>query len=293
MLTPPAPSPWQGGPAAGHVALDVAGATRPGHERRSNQDHFCIAELRKELVLQATSASLVISPLPAATTVGHLLIVADGVGGGAAGEVASELAVGTALTAMHEATPWFLSGDDGLEESMYDRLSRVIEAAHAAVTDEAMRKAEYAGMATTLTLALVLWPRLYVGHVGDSRCYVRHAGELRQVTGDHTIAARMIAEGVLDGTEARRSPLQHVLWNAVGGRNGVDPQVYTAWLRSGDGILLCTDGLTDCVAESSIAAVLEGSGSAFRKCQKLIAAAREAGAADDVTAVVAEFGEAK
>jgi protein phosphatase len=141
-------------------------------------------------------------------------------------------------------------------------------------------------MATMLTAAYLLWPRLYVVHAGDSRCYLCRSGQLYQLTEDHTMAQKLVARG-LEVEDA--SHLHHMLWNALGGKSGTPsaPEVCRADLLERDAVLLCSDGLTKHVERTDIADVLSRGQSAERCCKELLAMANEAGGKDNITIVVA------
>jgi protein phosphatase len=147
-------------------------------------------------------------------------------------------------------------------------------------------------MGTTLTLAYLLWPRLYVVHAGDSRCYLLRNARLHQITRDHTVAQRLVDQGILPAEEAEESRWSHVLWNCIGGgAQEMKPDVYKATLRLGDTLLLCTDGLSRCVPEKQIQQILESDRPAEETCKRLIATANAEGGPDNITVVVARFRE--
>jgi protein phosphatase len=146
------------------------------------------------------------------------------------------------------------------------------------------------GMGTTLTMAYVVWPRLYVVHAGDSRCYLLRYPHFRQITHDHTVAQKLVDAGEIEANDAETSQWSHVLWNVLGGDvEEIHPSVYRADLRLGDMLLLCTDGLTKHVLDETICEMLAESNSAERACHDLVAAANDAGGSDNVTVVVASF----
>jgi protein phosphatase len=145
-------------------------------------------------------------------------------------------------------------------------------------------------MGTTLTMAYVVWPRLFIVHVGDSRCYLLRRSELKQLTEDHTVAQQYVESGVLAADEAETSRWSNVLWNVVGGASDeLAPQVYKSELQLGDTLLLCTDGLNKHVSDDRIAQVLAEDADAEKVCRCLVAAANDAGGSDNVTIVVARF----
>ena len=144
-------------------------------------------------------------------------------------------------------------------------------------------------MGTTLTFLREL-PRLYVVHVGDSRCYLLRRAELQQLTRDHTLAALQVECGYADKQDAEKSRLSHVLWNTLGGGSDeLYPEISKAGLAVGDTVLLCTDGLSKHLSDEEIAAVLNGVTTAEHACRQLIDEANTAGGKDNVTAIVARF----
>ncbi len=178
-------------------------------------------------------------------------------GGHAAGERASALAVDTLARYVLGTMPWFLrlhgECEDDLQEELKAALSRCQERI------EASARPEERGMGTTLTLAYIVWPQVYVVHVGDSRCYLMRNGRLEQVTRDHTMAQRLVDQGVMDAKTAEESRWSHALWNCLGGGSSeLSPEAYKAGLHLGDTILLCSDGLTRSVSDEQIRSILDG-----------------------------------
>jgi protein phosphatase len=157
--------------------------------------------------------------------------------------------------------------------------------AHDAVRAEAASRAEPKPMATTLTLALVVWPWLYVVQVGDSRCYYLDGGTLRQMTRDQTLAQQLVDQGVLPKERVKTSPFQHVLASAVGGDEAL-PEVTRVGMRRPGTTLLCSDGLTKHVTDDEIAEHLRTMTSSEQVCRALVALALERGGSDNVTVVI-------
>jgi PPM family protein phosphatase len=246
-------------------ACDASGATDRGRRRRNNEDAFAV--------------------VPLAHPPGALLLaVADGVGGARGGEVASRLAVDTLVGAL-SARPM---ADD---QTPSRALERAVQRAAAALRQVAHERREMRGLGTTLTAALVIWPRLWVAHVGDTRAYLWRGGRLARLTNDHTMAERLREEGVLaPGDDGGR--WESVLWNALGGAAEDVPQVELrhASLSSGDAILLCSDGLTRHLDDRELGRRLNEGRPAEELCQALVDDANRAGGADNITAVVARLG---
>ena len=140
-------------------------------------------------------------------------------------------------------------------------------------------------MGTTLTMALVLWPTLYVAHVGDSRCYLLRSGTLTRLTTDHTLAQQIADQGIAPlGPD---SGLHHLLWNSLGGSETAKPQTTKLRLEPSDVVLLCSDGLTLHLSEDEIARTVATSERAAALCSKLVERAKAAGGLDNVTVVIA------
>jgi protein phosphatase len=224
---------------------------------------------------------------------GHLLVVADGMGGTAGGEIASGLAVETISWYIARTMPWFFRYQDGREKELEAELVHAVKACQQTVADAAS-ESSYQRMGTTLTMAYVLWPRAYVVHAGDSRCYLHRGGQLTRMTTDHTIAQRALDEGIMTEEEVKSSVLVNTLWNCIGGgANGVNPDVYNATLHPADELLLCTDGLTRKVPDESISAILTRSSTPAVAVNELVTAANEAGGEDNITVIVARVRSAQ
>jgi PPM family protein phosphatase len=209
-----------------------------------------------------------VHPHGAGTSQGPLLvIVADGMGGHAAGDVASRIAVETAV-ALDEASP-------------QDRVT----AANTAVVDAADVDPALAGMGTTMSLAHFDGSnRVVLAHVGDSRIYLYRGGDLSQVTRDHTYVAELLAAGRIDADEAASHPLRHMITRALGTARSVDVD-----RRSGDRLLLCSDGLTSMVDDDGIAAILESADDPAAAVWDLVEAANGAGGVDNITVAVVDI----
>jgi serine/threonine protein phosphatase PrpC len=257
-----------------------------GRVRTTNEDQFLVGDLARTLLIGQTSLSREDHSRLVGDPLGKLLVVADGMGGMGGGSLASSVAVDTLVGYVLNAMPWFFGLDEKRQDDLADELKAAVERCQAAV--ERAAGEDHAPMGTTLTMAYVLWPRAYVLHVGDSRCYVFRAGHVLQVTRDQTMAQRLADSGVLDGKQAAESSWKDVLWSAIGGgESELAPEVYKVHLEAGDALLLCTDGLTKHVGDDEIAAVLAGHASAEDACVKLVGLAKAAGGSDNVTVAVA------
>ncbi|MBA4064317.1 MAG: serine/threonine-protein phosphatase [Isosphaera sp.] len=272
------------------VAFDCFGMTDLGRVRRNNEDQFLVAELVKRLRVVRTSVPDIREADWSDGVVGHLLVVADGMGGMAGGEVASGLAVETISWYVTQTMPWFYRQQDGREAELEAELRQAVEACQRTVADAAANS-HLRRMGTTLTMAYVLWPRVYVVHAGDSRCYLRRGTVLHRMTKDHTVAQRAVDAGVMTAAQAENSPLGHALWNCIGGCEvGVKPDVYKATLEPGDELLLCSDGLTRRLSDVEVGNLLLAGATAEAAARSLVQAANDAGGEDNITVVVARLG---
>ncbi len=206
---------------------------------------------------------------------GWLYAVADGVGGGQAGEVASKLAVQTLLAAYYRS----------YEETPVDRLREAYVEANLAVYDKASAQEGPHRMGTTLVAALIRGRELTVANVGDSRAYLIRDGEIRQITQDHSMVARLVAEGVIAPEQAESHPKRHVISRSIGARPEVEADFFTETLEPGDRLLLCSDGLTEHVADDDILAVMQ-EGDPEAGVQQLVDLANERGGTDNITVLV-------
>ena len=207
----------------------------------------------------------------------RLLVVADGMGGHAAGEVASTIAVRT-MANLDEDSP---GGD------LLDTLAAAVDSANSHLRDMVHGDPDLDGMGTTLTALLRAGSRFGLVHVGDSRCYLLRDGELQQITHDHTFVQGLVDEGRITEDEARTHPHRSLLLRALDGRHDAEPDLTTFEVRTGDRLLVCSDGLCGYVDDASIERVLT-SGSPDSASLELLQMALAAGGPDNITCVVAD-----
>jgi len=264
------------------------GISDTGRVRKSNEDHFVIVELARTMHVHGTNIHQALAQYSHHR--GHIFIVADGMGGHRAGEVASALTVvtieGFLLNTLNRFTNLEVSEEQGV---MQEFKSAVLQA-DARVFEEAGRHPELFGMGTTLTMAFAVDWRLYLAHAGDSRAYLFSKNELHQMTQDHTLVAEMVRQGMLTPTEASRHPSRHVVTNILGGiEPGVRVELHRLDLEPDDMLLMCSDGLTEMVSEERIAAVIREEKEPQKICERLVAEANQNGGKDNVTVVVSTF----
>ncbi len=206
-----------------------------------------------------------------------LYVVADGMGGHRGGEVAARLAVTTLST----RAPEIASGDGAtLVEVMHEANGIILRSSQ---EDERLR-----GMATTCTAAVVRGRVARIAHVGDSRAYHFHEGRLTQLTDDHSVVAQLVREGYLTAAEAAVHPRRNVIMRALGSIDDVDIDTAEAILDAGDRLLLCSDGLTNCLNDPAIAALLASERDAQSAAERLVERANAAGGPDNITVVVVD-----
>ena len=270
--------------------MDCFGLTDKGRKRPTNQDHFLIADLNKSLRVHSTSLNLDDETRIYGGSQGKLLIVADGMGGEAEGERASTIAVDQLATYVLNSLGWCFRLEENSEHDFEEDLKAALKSCQDSIHSAASGHAEMRGMGTTMTISYIVWPRAFVVHVGDSRCYLLRNGELAQVTVDHTMAAAMAEAGQMSREEARESPMGHALWNALGGKSeDLSVDVYKLSLECDDLLLLCTDGLYDLVPDEKIREILNAGESAEATCRKLVNLANENGGKDNITVIVAQL----
>jgi len=208
----------------------------------------------------------------------RLFLVADGMGGHAAGEVASRIAASVVHDAIDAAGA---AGDAG------KTLGSAVRQANARVYETQRARAEYRGMGTTLTALLFDGPRYHVAQVGDSRAYLLREGVLEQLTRDHSLVWPLYENGILSKDEIVRHPHKHLVTRSIGTHPDVEVDLRSADCREGDLYLLCSDGLTDVLGDGEIGRILAGpDASPEDSCRRLVRSANEAGGPDNITAVV-------
>jgi serine/threonine protein phosphatase PrpC len=226
----------------------------------------------------------------------NLFVVADGMGGHAAGEVASKVAVESinefvCLTGGDEDITWPFGLEDGLSFDG-NRLKSAIQYANRKVLDATRERKEYLGMATTVVACLVDGNAANLAHVGDSRVYLVRGGVLTQLTSDHSWVNEQLESGIISADQARSHPLRNVVTRALGGRPElvVDLQEHKA--VPGDILLLCSDGLTSMVPDEDIVRLVEDArGNVERAAQALVEEANQRGGEDNITVLLLKFEE--
>ena len=210
----------------------------------------------------------------------HLLVVADGMGGHAGGDIASSIAIGTMVSLDGESH----GGDDAT-----DHLSRTIAAANAEIQSQVDHSPELQGMGTTVTALLRAGNKVALAHIGDSRAYLLRGEKFNQITHDHSFVQSLVDEGRITEEEADSHPQRSLVTRVLTGSDGDEPDLMVREARTGDRFLLCSDGLSGFVARDTIEEVLSAGRPVAATADRLVELAMRAGAPDNVTVVVADI----
>jgi PPM family protein phosphatase len=241
------------------MILRAAAGSDVGRRRAANEDHYALAP-----------------------EVG-LYLVADGLGGHVAGQIASELAAESALRTVRTL--------EGAQPSLAEKLRYAVIAANREVHETSRKRRELTGMGTTLVALLAQEGRAALAHVGDSRAYLVRGDRIRQLTDDHSLVAELVRRRELSPDDAHGHPHRHVLTRAVGVRRSVDPDLAELTPASGDVIVLCSDGLTTHVQDPEIAALVAAESDLEETCARLVALANARGGDDNVTVALVRCDE--
>ena len=242
------------------ISLDFAAATDIGCQRGNNEDSFGYDAER------------------------HVYVVCDGMGGSAAGEVASGMAVRALIETFESQS---LAAEAGSEPAAVEaRLAQSVHAANRVVREAAETNPQLRGMGSTLVCACLDGTRVVIGNVGDSRAYLIRNGACVQVTLDHSLLDEQVRMGLLTAEEAAASNLQSVITRAIGATDAIEPDFFAVELNMDDMLLLASDGLTRYVQPKEIAAVALPGAELSAICQGLIDIAKSRGGADNITCMV-------
>jgi serine/threonine protein phosphatase PrpC len=236
--------------------MNAYALTDVGRERSMNQDFFFYT-------------------LEPVGNLPNLFVVADGMGGHKAGDLASRYTIETLLE---------LIRDSSFEDPV-TIISHAIRTVNGKLLEKAAESPDYAGMGTTLVVATIDGQTLRVANVGDSRLYVI-SDDITQVTRDHSLVEEMVSIGEIDRQEARHHANKNIITKAIGGSKEVEPDVFAVDLFPGDKILLCTDGLTNMVEDARIRRVVRDTDNIEDACRILIDLANDAGGRDNITAML-------
>jgi PPM family protein phosphatase len=270
--------------------VDMPAAETTRSARQSHGSHLLVGRASDVGLVRSHNedSSLIVESViegeQAVETMG-LFVVADGMGGHQAGEVASAMAARVVASYLMQDIyiPYLRQASHQASQlPLTDALQQAVEAANQAVHDQVP------GSGTTLTCALIINTRVYLAHVGDSRAYLYYNQDLKQITRDHSYVDKLVELGQISVEAAAVHPQRNVLYRAVGQGDQLEIDIHLLDLPSGGRLLLCSDGLWGMLSDSIIQAVLASARSPQDACQELIAAANEAGGRDNITALVVE-----
>jgi serine/threonine protein phosphatase PrpC len=276
------------------VQVDFGAVSDKGKVRPNNEDAFLIMRTGRYMQKLVTN----IDPELIAERqeeCAYAMAVADGMGGLAAGEVASSMAITTIVNLMLSSVKWALKLDhrEFREREIQEGIERAVDylgKADFAVGRKAKEDQKFERMGTTLTVSYSFGDDLFIFHVGDSRAYRFHDGRLDRVTRDHTLAQAMADMGDLSQEAADKHKFRHLLTRAIGHHGGkVDVEIHHLKLTDNDQVLLCSDGLTDLVSDQQISQILGGKGSSQNKCEGLVNLALNNGGKDNITVVLGHY----
>ncbi len=254
------------------MRVDCGSISDVGRKRKSNEDNYCANDRE------------------------GLYVVADGMGGHAAGEVASELATQTIeefikLTSSDADITWPFGLDEKLSLSG-NRLKTAIRFANGKLVEKVQEDAECEGMATTVAAVLLDKDQAHIAHVGDSRVYLVRDNTIRQLTSDHSWVNEQVISGLIDSEQARTHPLRNVVTRALGGKEGLEIDLQVLDLEAGDMLLICSDGLTSMIEDGEILEVVQAGGLQVNQVvRELVDAANESGGEDNITTIALSFSD--
>src|SRR4051812_12152368 len=274
-------------PTSMQVIVDIGAATHPGCVRPNNEDSY--------LVLRASRSfeTLLTNPGPGeiphwAAERAYGFAVADGMGGCAAGEIASHLALQAVVENILCTADWIMRDPTAHLHTIEERINERFAAASESINKQATRNPQWSGMGTTMTMAVSSGNRLFLGHVGDSRAYLFRGDQLQVLTRDHSFAQMLADAGEISKEDVAVHHMRNVLLRHLGG-DSANADIRHQPLESGDQLLLCTDGLTDMVPEALVSKILKSGSIAQTTCDQLVAAALEAGGKDNISVVLAKY----
>ncbi len=263
---------------AGIISLNVFGRTDVGQIREHNEDNFLVADLTKR-----TRSLTESERRPVVGERGVVLGVCDGMGGAAAGEVASQMAVDLIYERFINSEP------PSDHDSLARRLVRAVEAAGQRIFNEARMDRSRRGMGTTATIAALVDSRMFIAQVGDSRAYILRNGQMIQITRDQSLVTQLIEAGQLTEEEAETFEHNNIILQALGTADTVQVDLTYVDLRRGDRLMLCSDGLTGMIRAEEVRQVLINQVDPLQACKELTDRANAAGGHDNITVIVADF----
>ena len=263
------------------IVVHVFGRTDVGRTREHNEDAFVVADL--------TADNATLQPQVRTHQLGHrgtLFMVADGMGGAAAGEIASAMATEIVLTELRRR---WLEAAEASADGFAAAIKGATEAANTRIHQYAVEHPEHRGMGTTATIAGILGDALYLAQVGDSRAYLIRDGEATQITKDQSLIQKLVEAGELTPEEAEQSERRNIILQALGPEANIKVDLTIQPVRKGDTLVLCSDGLSGQVKTEQISESVRNQPDLMQLCKTLIDLANTAGGPDNITVVAARF----
>lgn len=287
--SPVSPEPVRKSAPAMRIEVDLAGLSDRGKRRHNNEDHFLIGRIDR--TWHKVMSNVPGNAIPDThTETAYGLLVADGMGGHAGGEVASRVAISTFVDLVLQTPDLIMRSDPVLTEEALNRFETRFRRIKDTLTEQVRQNPKLEGMGTTMTMACTIGSDLLIAHVGDSRAYLLRKGVLQPLTHDQTMAQLLLDTGMIAPEELEDCPLRNTLFSVVGTSGGdMDVDLRMHRVADGDQLLLCSDGLTDMVSEADITAILSRSASAEEACRQLVEAALAGGGRDNVTVVLGRY----
>jgi PPM family protein phosphatase len=269
--------------------IDYAAISDPGLVRENNEDSYLVG--RTERIYETLGTNLPQGEIPEYfADMVYGFVVADGMGGHAAGEVASRHALRAIINQMLHEPDWIMRVDSEQARRLEERYVRRYAEIDRVLAEEAAADPQLAGMGTTMTIGILGTKHLVVVHVGDSRAYLLRGERLHRLTRDHSFAQALADAGDISQDEVATHKMRNVLLRYLGGKGtSANAEVSLVRLREQDQLLLCSDGLSDMVNDAEIAALLQEGRSAEAACQALVDAALAAGGRDNITVILARL----
>jgi protein phosphatase len=272
-------------------AVRAFGMTDRGKVRPGNEDHFLIAEMARTMWVHGTS--LPEPHIRHGSHHAHVFVVADGMGGHQAGEVASAVTVRSLEIFLLDVMHRFSNLRDFEEQDVRRDLEEALQHIKTKIRAVSAGDAALKGMGTTLTMAFASDWNLFIVHVGDSRCYLFRSGQIQQLTSDHTFVAELVRRGHVRPENVAHHAYRHVITNAIGGNfTELTVEARRLDLLPQDALLVCSDGLTDMLSDDRIKTILQAEREPKQACEHLVSEANSEGGRDNITAIVARFDEA-
>ncbi len=259
--------------------ISVFAQTDVGRVRKGNEDSFLVVDTTSE-----NSASLTEVRQYNLNEGNKFFMIADGMGGPAAGEVASLLAVNTVLKEI-------ISKTASTKSEFVQILDDSLQKANTAIFEKASSNLEMRGMGTTATLALISNNKLFIGQVGDSRAYIVRNDTITQVTKDQSFVGQLVALGTITEEEAEKHPQKNVILQALGSQASIQVAATSIELCQNDYLLICSDGLYGLVKNEEIKSIVQSSSDLVSACKELIDLANQRGGHDNITVIITHFSD--